>query len=92
MDESAGDPRPAVHEALHSFLKQDEILVGWTVILEVANVTSQVRYLAHRSGGGANGTDDVMVWTEIGMLESVLANRRRDVVNWTTPTDDGNDS
>jgi len=63
------DAQRAVHEAVGLFLGENEIAVCWTITIEVAG-QDDVRYLAHRAGGGVDGTDAPMCWTALGMLEA----------------------
>ena len=65
------DPRTAVHRAIGTMLDENEIAIAWTLTIDVAGPDS-TRYLAHRAGGGADGTDPPMVWTALGMLRAGL--------------------
>ncbi len=60
-----------VHEAISGLLREDEIAVAWTLTIDVAGA-DEVRYLAHRAGGGSDGNDKPMVWTALGMLRAGL--------------------
>jgi hypothetical protein len=59
----------AVHQALTDSLDEGEIAISWVVTIDVAG-PKDVRYLAHRAGGGADGTDAPMTWQALGMLEA----------------------
>jgi hypothetical protein len=59
----------AVHRALSDSLDEGEIAISWVVTIDVAG-PDDVRYLAHRAGGGADGTDAPMSWQALGMLEA----------------------
>lgn len=43
--------------------------MSWVVVMEIARPDGG-RHLAHRGGGGLDGTDAPMCWTALGMLES----------------------
>lgn len=58
-----------VHEAIGGLLDDGEFVMAWTLTIDVAGPDER-RYLAHRAGGGADGTDSPMVWTALGMLRS----------------------
>lgn len=49
------------------------------------------RYLAHRAGGGTDGTDNPMVWTALGMLRASVGVAERQLEDWTAEPDDGDD-
>jgi hypothetical protein len=59
----------AVHRALSDSLDEGEIAISWVVTIDVAG-PEDIRYLAHRAGGGADGTDAPMTWQALGMLEA----------------------
>jgi hypothetical protein len=59
----------AVHEALKEFLDEGEIPICWCLVIDIAG-PEDIRYLAHRSGGGADGADSPMTWTALGMIRS----------------------
>jgi hypothetical protein len=76
-----------VHSALDSYLDEGEICVGWTLTMDVVG-PDEVRYLAHRAGGGVDGTDAPTMWTACGMLKAsadVAADQLREC---TTDCDD----
>lgn len=58
-----------VHEAIGALLDDDEFAMNWTLTIDVAGPDGR-RYLAHRAGGGADGSDSPMVWTALGMLRA----------------------
>lgn len=58
-----------VHSALSSYLDEGEICVGWTLTMDVVG-PDDTRYLAHRAGGGVDGTDTPTMWTALGMLQA----------------------
>lgn len=70
-NEEPSSAREAVHKALTGFLADGDLLLNWTVTMEVEG--QQVRYLEHRAGGGIDGTDAPYIWTVIGLLEAALA-------------------
>ena len=59
----------AVHEALKLYLEEGELAVAWTLTIDVAGPDGN-RYLAHRAGGGYDGTENPMAWTALGMLRA----------------------
>lgn len=59
----------AVHQAITGFLDEGEIAVCWTLTIDVAGPDER-RYLAHRAGGGHDGTDHPMAWTALGMMRA----------------------
>lgn len=77
----------AVHEALRGFLDDGEIAISWCVTIDVAGA-DDVRYLAHRSGGGLDGTDAPTMWAAVGMIRSSLITAEKQVEDLTRDTDD----
>lgn len=75
MADSPADDQPSareqVHRALTGFLADGDLLINWTVTMEVEG--QRVRYIEHRAGGGIDGTDAPYIWTIIGLLEAALA-------------------
>lgn len=70
----------AVHEALKGYLDEGEIAVHWCLTIDVAGQDG-VRYLAHRAGGGHDGSENPTIWAARGMLEAsadVAADQLRD--------------
>lgn len=65
---NANQARQRIHEAVQAVLDEGEIAVGWTLTVDVAQGGG--RYLAHRAGGGHDGTDPPSVWAALGMLEA----------------------
>lgn len=63
------DAHRAVHEALGGLLDEGEMVVAWTVTIDVVG-PDDTRYLAHRAGGGVDGDDGPMVWSALGMLRA----------------------
>lgn len=72
----------AVHEAISRWLDDGEIAICWTLTVDVAGQDGE-RYLAHRAGGGSDGSESPMAWTALGMLES-SANLAREQLSATT--------
>ena len=83
MNQSA---QRAVHKALAEYLDEGEIAISWVLTIDVAG-PDQVRYLAHRSGGGADGTDSPEAWTALGMLQT-STDMARDQLRGMTDDDD----
>lgn len=84
---AAEDAQRAVHEALAGYLDEGELAVGWCLTIDVAG-QDDVRYLAHRAGGGFDGTDSPMMWTALGMLQASVDVARRQLADCTSSTDD----
>ena len=63
--------RKQVQEALALLLGDDEIIVSWVVSIDVIGPNDR-RYLAHRAGGGADGSSTPMMWHAIGMYRAAL--------------------
>lgn len=63
------DAQRRVHDAIGDLLDDGEIAIAWTLTIDVAG-QDQRRYLAHRAGGGVDGSDAPMVWTALGMLRA----------------------
>jgi hypothetical protein len=87
------DAQRAVHEAIGDLLEDGEIAVCWTLTIDVAG-SDNTRYLAHRAGGGADGTDNPMAWTALGMLRAsmkVAESQVHELTFDTNPDDDDED-
>jgi hypothetical protein len=80
----------AVHEALQGYLQDGEIAVHWTLTIDVA-AQDDVRYLAHRAGGGVDGTDMPTAWAAAGMLQASSDVARRQLEAMTGPVEDEDD-
>lgn len=77
----------AVHQVIGGLLDEGEIAVAWCLTIDVVG-PDDVRYLAHRAGGGHDGTEAPTVWAARGMLQAsadVAADQLRDC---TFDTDD----
>jgi hypothetical protein len=86
------DAARAVHEAIGGYLDEGEIVVAWTLTIDVAG-PDNVRYLAHRAGGGIDGSDGPMVWTALGMLRASLGVAERQLEGCTVdPENDDEDA
>lgn len=81
----------AVHEALKEYLDEGEIPICWTLTIDIAGPEG-TRYLAHRAGGGLDGTDTPMIWTAVGLLKAGLrvAENQLDDITYT-PDEDGDE-
>lgn len=84
------DAHRKVHEAIGALLEDDEFAMSWCLTIDVAG-PDNTRYLAHRAGGGADGTDGPMVWTALGMLESSVQVARDQLRDCTADTIDPED-
>jgi hypothetical protein len=78
----------AVHEAVKDYLGDDEIPVRWVLTIEVARPDGN--HLAHRAGGGFDGTENPMAWTALGMLQAATRTAEDQVADMTEhyPDDD----
>lgn len=76
------DDTPAntkVHEAISALLNEGEIAIQWCLVIDVAGPDA-TRYVAHRVGGGSEGTDLPQTWEILGLLEASAALARSAVV------------
>lgn len=69
---SRDEARREVHQALAGLLEEGEMVCAWTVQIDVMGPEGH-RYLAHRAGGGVDGTETPTVWTALGMIEASRA-------------------
>lgn len=76
-----------VHEAISEWLDEGEIAVAWTLTIDVAGA-DDTRYLAHRFGGGVDGTDMPMVWAVMGMLRAATQVADDQLADCTRPVDE----
>ncbi len=76
------DAQRKVHDAIGAMLDDDEFAMGWTLTID------DRRYLAHRAGGGADGTDGVMQWTALGMLRAGAAVAEQQLLEGTVDHED----
>lgn len=88
---NAAEAGKAVHEALAGYLDDGEIAIAWCLTIDVAG-TDDTRYLAHRSGGGVDGTSGPMAWAALGMLRASMKLAERQLAGMTyDPADDDDD-
>lgn len=80
-------PEQVVHESLGTMLDDGEIVLRWHVTIDVAGPEG-VRYLAHRAGGGHDGSDKPTIWEVTGMLQSSLDVARRQLDETTEDVED----
>lgn len=81
----------AVHDALACFLDDGEIAINWTLTIDVAG-PHETRYLAHRSGGGHDGTEHPTAWVAFGMLSASAQRAEAYMAEYTfSPDDDEGD-
>lgn len=76
-----------VHEALGALLDNDEFVMSWVVTLDVAGPDER-RYLAHRAGGGADGTENPTIWAALGMMEASVGVARAQLADATVDLED----
>lgn len=81
-------PRHQVmHEAIGAMLGEGEIAISWVLTIDVAGADG-TRYLAHRAGGGHDGSDSPMAWTALGMLETAAGTARAQLHDMTSELED----
>jgi hypothetical protein len=81
------DAQHRVHDAIGGLLDEGEIAVSWVLTIDVAG-QGDLRYLAHRAGGGADGEDGPMAWTALGMLRASAALAEQQLLEGTRDADD----
>lgn len=84
------DAKRRVHEAIGGLLDDGEIAVSWVLTIDVAG-PDNVRYLAHRAGGGADGDDNPMAWTALGMLRASAGVAEAQLLDMTVDIDEDED-
>lgn len=76
-----------LHDAIQGYLDEGEIAISWVLTIDVAG-PNDLRYLAHRAGGGADGGDNPMAWTALGMLRASVGVAEAQLLDMTGDTDD----
>lgn len=76
------DAQRRVHEAIGG-----EFAMSWVLTIDVAG-PENTRYLAHRAGGGADGTDHPMMWAALGMLRASAQVAERQLADATGDPDE----
>lgn len=79
-----------VHDAIGGLLDEGELALNWVLTIDVAG-PDETRYLAHRAGGGIDGTDNPMVWAAIGMLRAGLVTAEAQLLDVTADDDASDD-
>lgn len=65
------DAQRLVNDAIQeAYLQEGEIVTGWIVVAEVADING--KRLIHRAGGGLGGEEPPMIWTALGMLRGAV--------------------
>lgn len=85
------DATRAVHEAIGGYLDEGEIAIAWTLTIDVAG-PDDTRYIAHRAGGGIDGTNAPMVWTALGMLQASVGVAERQLAGYTYGLEDDDEN
>ena len=80
----------AVHEAIGALLDDGEIAISWVLTIDVAG-PNETRYLAHRAGGGHDGSDNPMAWTALGMLRASVGVAEQQLLDMTHDADEEDD-
>lgn len=81
------DARQRVHEAVTGLLDDGEIAIAWCLTIDVAGL-GDVRYLAHRAGGGHDGSESPTVWAALGMIRAGLLVAEQQLIDVTEDADD----
>lgn len=89
-EEERQEAQRRIHEAIGSYLDEGEIAVAWILTVDVAG-PDDTRYLAHRAGGGIDGTDRPMSWHALGMMKAGVMMAERQVSDATWPLGDDDD-
>jgi hypothetical protein len=76
------DAKATLHHAIQGILDDGEIAIAWVLTVDVAG-PEDVRYLAHRAGGGGDGHDNPMAWTALGMLRASVGVAERQLADQT---------
>jgi hypothetical protein len=87
MSDQADDAKRRLHEAIGAVLDEGEIAVSWCLTIDVAG-PDDIRYLAHRAGGGIDGQDNPMAWTALGMLRASVQCAEEQLSQMTVDLDD----
>jgi len=77
----------SVHDAIVGYLDEGEIAIAWTLTIDVAGPDG-TRYLAHRSGGGIDGTERPMAWAALGMLQASVDRAQSQLADMTVDVDE----
>jgi hypothetical protein len=77
----------AVHAAIDNYLDDGEIAISWCLVIDIAGPDDR-RYLAHRAGGGHDGTDFPMACAALGMLRAGTQIAEDQLRECTTDTDE----
>lgn len=87
---SEADAKRQVHEAIGDWLDEGELAICWVLTVDVAGPDG-TRYLAHRAGGGADGADNPMAWTALGMLRASAGVAEAQLLSTTRDVDEDED-
>lgn len=79
-----------VHEAISGLLGEGELALSWALTIDVVG-PDDVRYLAHRSGGGVDGDKRPEAWLALGMLRSSVLEAEAQLLDMTEDADDEED-
>lgn len=90
MTEAEAEAKRRVHEAIGGLLDDGEIAISWVLTVDVAG-PNDVRYLAHRAGGGIDGADNPMAWTALGMLRASAGVAEQQLLGMTYDADGDED-
>ncbi len=81
------DPRETVNEAIKTLFRPDELVVCWVLVSDVVRADG-TRFVAHRAGGGHDGTERPMTWTALGMLSAAEAVAKSQILGSTEDAED----
>lgn len=74
--DASDNPHRDVQHALQGLVNEGDLIVGWFAVVEVATPEG-TQYLAHRTGGGLDGSSPPTLWTELGMAQATVEDIKR---------------
>jgi hypothetical protein len=74
------DLQQVVHGAIQADLADGEIALAWILVVDTVDARGN-RRLAHRAGGGMDGSDRPVAWTALGMMRAAAALAEEQVVD-----------
>lgn len=80
------DAKARLHQAIQGLLDEGELALTWVLTIDVA-APDDIRYLAHRAGGGINGQDNPMAWHALGMLQASAKLAEQELLDATYAVD-----
>lgn len=68
-------------------MDEGELAISWCLTIDIAGPDG-LRYLLHRAGGGADGTDNPQAWTALGMLQASVDLARDQLLEMSSDPED----